>query len=378
MVYNEYMKKISLAYFGTPVFAAELLKMLLDDTTLPIDIKLIVTQPDRASGRKKIMTPSPVKAIAQQYGIPVWDGGGVQIPNRNQQNFSEGQLSEQSNSELNPQILRVEEGIAGFDMSRNASLTREKFSLIGYIRNENIDLALLFAYGKIIKPDLLEAPRYGFWNIHPSLLPKYRGTSPMTYPLILGDTTSGVSLMKMDSQMDHGPIIAQRQMLINPDDRNPDLQKKAIAIGFELLKEKLVIPNSVRDPIEILKQVQDDMTDQDNTQATYTRPQTKKDGYIPLSILKKALHGEKLQKEEIPEVIQEYYKTNKIIADQQDAAQVIYNLFRGLYPWPGIWTILSNKKRMKITDVELLDNKLGIKKVHIEGKQETTTLPSLD
>ena len=156
--------KINLAYFGTPDFSARLLEKVITTSDLPVDLKLAVTQPDKPVGRKQTLTPSPVKEVAKKYGIEVWDYN------------------------LKDQKLK----------SKN-----EESSLIKNLKQKEIDLVLLYAYGEIIEQELLDTPRYGFWNIHPSLLPKYRGASPITYPIILGDAETGVTLMKMDEKLEH-------------------------------------------------------------------------------------------------------------------------------------------------------------------------------
>lgn len=308
------MKRISLVYFGTPDFSAEFLKLILEDKNLPLEVKLVVTQSDQPIGRKKIITPTPVKKCAQEHNLDVYDSSD--LPN-----------------------------------------------LVSIIKEYEIDLALLFAYGKIIKNDLLKAPKYGFWNIHPSLLPKYRGTSPMTYPIILGDDITGVTLMKMDEQMDHGSVIAQKKIPISPSDYNQDLQKKSILGAFELFKKFVPFINIL------------ETTEQDHTKATYTRPQTKEDGYIPLVVLKKAIDNKPLAHEELPIIIKEYYLKNPdLLRDAKfeirNSSKIVYDYFRGLYPWPGIWTLLANNKRLKITDVQLKAGTLVIKRVQQEGKNE--------
>ncbi|MEK7097093.1 MAG: methionyl-tRNA formyltransferase, partial [Patescibacteria group bacterium] len=149
------MKKIKLAYFGSPDFAADFLEKILLDKSLPVEVKLVVTQPDSPVGRKKILTPTPVKIIALKHNLKVLEIG----------NF------------------------------------------LG-----KLDLVLVYAYGDLIPKELLTLPRNGFWNIHPSLLPKYRGTSPIATPLINGDKITGVTIIKMDEEIDHGPIIAQENL----------------------------------------------------------------------------------------------------------------------------------------------------------------------
>ena len=127
------MKKLNIAYFGTPLFSAYFLEKMLLNKKLLINISFVVTQKDKAVGRKMQITKSPVKKIAEKYGICAYNN----ILNNNQ-----------------------------------------------YLLKD-IDIALLYAYGEIVPKKALNIPKYGFWNIHPSLLPKYKGSSPITYPLIM-------------------------------------------------------------------------------------------------------------------------------------------------------------------------------------------------
>ncbi|MFN4212774.1 MAG: methionyl-tRNA formyltransferase, partial [Microgenomates group bacterium] len=152
-------RKLKIAYFGSPSFSAYFLEKLLTDKTLPIEVKLVITQEDKPVGRKQILTPSPVKQIATKY----------QISN-----------------------IKYQKEIENWKLE------------IG-----KLDLALVLAFGKIIPKELLHQPKYGFWNIHYSLLPKYRGPSPTAYALIAGEKKTGVTIFQMDEEIDHGPIIAQ-------------------------------------------------------------------------------------------------------------------------------------------------------------------------
>ena len=187
-----FKNKISLAYFGSPDFSAFFLEKILTDPDLKkaIEVKLVVTQPDRPVGRKQILTETPVKKVAKKYQI---SNIKYQIDIRN---------------------LKLE------------------------IRN--FDLALIYAFSHIIPKDLLNAPKLGFWNIHPSLLPKYRGPSPIAYPLIFGEKETGVTIIKMDEKIDHGPIIAQEKLKIEESDRRPDLEKKLTDLGFLMFKELIL------------------------------------------------------------------------------------------------------------------------------------------
>ena len=280
------MNKLSLAYFGTPDFSARLLEKILDDKEIPVEVRLIVTQPDKKVGRKQIITPSPVKVIANKYKIPVED-----------------------------------------------STRSKKFISL----SSAIDLALLFAFGEIIPKELLDEPKYGFWNIHPSLLPKYRGASPVAYPLINGDKETGVTLIQMDEKVDHGPIIIQKKVSILPKEKKDELTDRLTDIAFELFKQKVS---------ELAAEGKIDLQNQDESGVSYTKLLTKQDGYV---------------------------KIEELRTKNEEEAERLFNRFRGLYPWPGLWTeieINGEKKRLKITEMDLENGKLLLKKVQLEGKKE--------
>ncbi len=321
------MKKLSIAYFGSPDFSASFLEKLITDVSINqparrsldegglIEVKLVVTQSDQPVGRKQILTPTPVKIVAEKYKIK------SKILNHKSQINNKSQIK-------NPK--RLEFGISNLFGACNLEFSALK----------NIDLALVYAFGEIIPKEILDLPKYGFWNIHPSLLPKYRGSSPIASPIIAGDKTTGVTIIKMDEKVDHGPIIAQQSLTIKKTDKRPDLEKKLTNLAFEMFKKTVFNKDSLQ------------LKPQNHTLATYTKKLTKEDGFIKLKTLKKALEG--------------------------IGAEKIYNLFRGLYPWPGLWTMikpiqptrLDEAKRLKITDLELVNGKLIIKKVQLEGKKE--------
>ena len=304
------MNKIRLAYFGTPDFSADLLEKLITDQSIKrlVEVKLVVTQPDRKVGRKQILTPSPAKVIAKKYNINVIDD--------------------------------LETGLS------------EKFN--------QIDLALLYAYGRIIPKGILSLPKMGFWNIHPSFLPKYRGPSPIAQSLINGDTVTGVTLIKMDDQIDHGPIIAQEKLIILPTDKRPDLEKKLTDLAFKMFCNLIKGVDTCFEPIAWgpaswrgeagEKHGIKPFIKQNHTQATYTKLLKKDDGFVSFENLKLKI---------------------------KNSPKQLFNLFRGLYPWPGIWTLITppgcnaaQQKRLKIINMQLISDKLIIKKVQLEGKKE--------
>jgi len=287
---------IKLGYFGSSDFSARFLEVIIQDNDLQKNVKLefVVTQPDRPAGRKQIITPTPVKIIATKYNIPVFDN---------------------LESKIQDSKLR------------------------------HIDIALLYAFSSLIPKKNLTIPKYGFWCVHPSLLPLYRGTSPMATALINGDKETGVTIIKMDEQIDHGPIIAQEKLTIENNDLRPDLERKLTDLSFQMFKKMIYQLTSSK--IQKLKAIE-----QDHKKTTFTKKLSKHDGFIEFQKLKDFIKP----------------TTNHL------SQITVYNLYRGLYPWPGIWTLLrqgsgGQAKRLKITEMKIENGKLKIAKVQLEGKK---------
>lgn len=174
-------------FFGTPAFAVPALQAL-HKTGAPL---LCVTNPDKPSGRKNLLTASPVKLAALQCAIRI----------------------------VQPQRLD--------------NLFLEE------LRSFQPDIAVLAAYGKIITPVILSVPKHGFVNIHPSLLPKYRGASPVVASILAGDKETGVTIMKMDERLDHGPILDQRILPLDGSETMGTLTEKLGFLGATLLFDVL-------------------------------------------------------------------------------------------------------------------------------------------
>ena len=297
------MKKLSLAYFGSPDFSADFLEKLINDPSINqlIDIKLVVTQPDRPVGRKQTLTPTPVKNISIKNNVPLTEYVASEIT-----------LPEADDSD---------------EVANRAPQERRDHERQNLL--QSIDLALVFAFSQKIPQDLLALPRLGFWNIHPSLLPKYRGPSPIAYPLIFGEKETGVTIIKIDEKIDHGPIIAQEEMEILPTDRRPDLEKKLTDLAFKMFK-KIIAQLLITDYKLKLKEQKHEI-------ATYSKLLKKQDGFLPLSTLKKALNNEPLEFEELPEIL----KIKNLKLKIKNSSKIVYDYFRGLYPWPDLWTPVS-------------------------------------
>lgn len=216
------MKKqpVKFAFFGTPQFAVGVLDELEKHDIVP---SLVVTAPDKPRGRKLVVTPPEVKVWAQKRNIPV----------------------------LQPEKLDQT-----FD-----------FRLLTF------DLFLVVAYGKIIPKSTLAIPRLGALNVHPSLLPRLRGASPIQ-SAILGEDKTGVTIMLLDEEMDHGPILAQTEYACESwPPKASVLEKDLSKLGGEMLAETL--PKYAAGEITPIPQ--------DDSWATYTKKIQKEDGLLDLS-----------------------------------------------------------------------------------------------
>jgi len=192
---------------------------------------------------------------------------------------------------------------------------------------EKPEVAILANFGAILNEEILKIPKKGFLNIHPSLLPQYRGPSPVQTALLNNEQETGVTIFKMDNQVDHGPILAQGKEKIKPSDTSRSLYQKLFQIGTETLKN--ILPAYVEGRIEL--------REQDHKKATFSKKFTKNDGKID-------------------------WQRDNIYLDR---------LIRAMFPWPGAWTevkINNQTKRLKILKAHLEKNKLVIDQVQLEGK----------
>ncbi len=190
------------------------------------------------------------------------------------------------------------------------------------------DLGIVAAYGKIIPKFVILNFKFGILNVHPSLLPKYRGASPVQAAIANGDTTTGVTVIKMDELVDHGPIISSFKNEILPTDTNETLRIRLFETSAKFLID--LIPNYLNGKIKLKPQ--------DDQKATFTKTLKKEDGFV---------------------------------ADPSEDPVRSERLFRAMQPWPGIWSeiaISSKKLRLKILKCHLEENKLVFDEVQLEGK----------
>ncbi len=177
-----------LLFAGTPDFAAPALRALIASGNAPV---AVLTQPDRAAGRGRKIRPGPIKEIALSAGIEV----------------------------LQPERL-------------DAELARPLTAF-------NPDLLVTAAYGLILPRWLLEVPRFGCWNLHASLLPRWRGASPINQAVLHGDATTGVSLMQMEVGLDTGPVLAKAVTDIGPEETAGQLHDRLAPMAADLLLKHL-------------------------------------------------------------------------------------------------------------------------------------------
>lgn len=241
------MAALRIIFMGTPELAAASLAALLHEPAF--QIVAVVTQPDRPKGRDLKLQPSPVKELALQSKLPV----------------------------LQPLKAREE-------------------SFIAELRALQPDLIAVAAFGQILPKGILELPRLGCLNVHTSLLPKYRGASPIQSAILHGETETGVTIMKMDVGLDTGDILTQRATPIRAEDNAATLHDRLAQLGAELLVE--TIPAYAAGKIQ-------------------SQPQQHE----------LATHVAKIKKEE-----------GRI--DWTQPALAIWNRIRAFTPWPGAFTYL--------------------------------------
>jgi len=240
---------LKIVFMGTPQFAVPVLEALVKAGH---EVRLVVTQPDRPKGRSKKPVPPPVKALAEALSLPVFQ----------------------------PETVRMPEAIEE-------------------IRKAGPDALVVAAFGQILPKALLDIPRLGNFNVHASLLPKYRGAAPINWAIVSGEADTGITIMLMDEGMDTGAMLTVAVEPILPEDTAETLTAKLSRVGAELIVKALAEFEAGR-----LKPVS-----QDNSQATYA------------PILKKEMGR----------------------IDWAKPAREIERTVRGLNPWPGAYTYLAGK-----------------------------------
>ncbi|OGL72310.1 methionyl-tRNA formyltransferase [Candidatus Uhrbacteria bacterium RIFCSPHIGHO2_02_FULL_57_19] len=254
-------RKIRLAFWGTAPFAVPLLRSLALDASF--DIVAVVTRPDEPVGREQTLTPPAVKSAAIELGLRVQQ----------------------------PESLKDETWAQSYAKLK-------------------LDVAVVVAYGKLIPQAILDVPKHQTLNVHPSLLPKYRGPSPIQAAITNGDPETGITIMLLDAEMDHGPLLAQKIVKMTGTETAPELEARLADVAALMLPEtvaKYVAGETV-------------LTDQNHSLATFTKIISREDGRVLWS------------------------KT----------AVEIERLHRAYQPWPGLWTEWEHGgKTMRIKPLEI-------------------------
>lgn len=269
-----------IVFFGTPEFAVP----ALDAIAREHEVALVVAQPDKPAGRGMKMQEPAVAVRARERGLPL----------------------------LQPPKIRTDE-------------------FLGEVAKLRPDVGIVVAYGKILPKALLDIPGHGFLNVHGSILPAWRGAAPIQRSIEAGDKETGVTIMRVDEELDHGPMLAIATTEIGSDERTPQLAKRLATIGAEALAKVL------RD-IEAGKAVE---TPQDHELATHAAKMEKHEGAIRFD----------------------------------ETTATIYNRFRAFDPWPGIFT-LSNGEAIKLTDIRPAEGR-GIPRT-ILGIDDEVTVATAD
>lgn len=250
------INKIRTIFIGTPDFAVPGFKALLKNNSF--EIMAVITQPDKKTGRKQTLSSPPVKKEAEKNNIKVWQPYKI--------------------TEIVPQIKKL-----------------------------NPDLIVVVAYGQLIPKSILDIPKFGCFNVHASLLPKYRGAAAIQAPLLNGDKKTGVTIMKMDSGLDTGPVLKQTEIEISPNETASTLHDKLAQSGANILAQSLL--DYINNKTKPKKQEEE--------KAIYVSQLKKEDGLI----------------------------------NWQNSAEKIERMVRALSPWPGTYTKYK-QKTLKILEIE--------------------------
>ncbi len=262
---------MNIIFWGTPVYSVESLKILIDSHH---KISAVITQPDRKRSRGNKLIASPIKKIALDHDIPVF---------------------------------------TPYKIKNNISFNET-------LKSFNSDVFVVIAYGKILSSEILSVPKFGCWNAHASLLPRWRGAAPIHWALLKGDTFTGVGIIKMDEGLDTGKILLEEKVRIMESDNLQTLSKKLSTLSSTLIYKSMEIIDKEPEAIES-KLTHQDLKDQ---KIKYARMINKED-----------------------------YKLNFY-----ESAENIIRKVKGLFPKAFI---IHNGKILKILDVRLL-TEIEIKK----------------
>jgi methionyl-tRNA formyltransferase len=300
-----------IVFMGSPGFAVPSLQALASHYP-PVGV---VTQPDQPAGRGRILTPPPVKILAEELGIPV----------------------------IQPKRLR-EPGA------------------MEQLADWQPDLIVVAAFGQILRPDVLGLPSLGCINVHASLLPRWRGAAPIQAAILHGDQQTGITIMKMDAGVDTGPILSQRNINIQPDDTAGILAERLAETGAQLLIDTL--PGYLNGAIR--PQAQED------AQATYAPMLSKLDGLLDFTqaaqVLKRKVHAFNPWPGAFTYINAEIFKIHRASALEAGLKNFSAEEIGRRTRWNGMPAIVCGDARLLILDlVQPAGKKAVAGKVYLQG-----------
>jgi len=291
--------------------------VIVADKLLHCEIIAVVTQPPKPVGRNALVTATPLEVWAKGKKIPV-----LSFPQ---------------------------------DMEKPWKFASEE-NVINTIESLKPDLLVTASYGQKIPKELVEKIPFGGLNVHPSLLPRWRGADPIPWAILSGDAQTGVTISTITEKMDDGAIIAQKKHPLTDKDTPDVTRRNLFIIGAELLATSL--PDFFAKKMKPIPQKKEDVTT--------ARKLTRDDGYIPWELIHAAMNGIDIPRK----------KRTAFISTIDDALlPSMLRLFRALHPWPGIWTKIENEnatllgKRVKILSIHEDTGKLILDTVQLEGKK---------
>jgi methionyl-tRNA formyltransferase len=318
------MNKPRIVFFGSTHDSVRILDALHTSGNTPI---ALVTQPPKPIGRDQVVTPTPVALWGAEHTIP-----GVTFPAHPQKPwlFRDEHETEKKILEFEPELL------------------------------------VSASYGLKIPATVIYASRFGGLNVHPSLLPRWRGADPVPWAILSGDTKTGVSVVTLSERFDQGLVLGQKELEITGDDYSDPLRTRLFQMGAELLLH--VLPSHVSGTANT-------GTQQNIDKSPYARRFTRQDGFIPWEMIELAQRGQ-------PDTTAFSWDTLPIIIKSKGAisaneikkspARFVYRMMRALSPWPGVHTLIPAKKgpmRVKILMSEYVNGLLELDIVQPEGKK---------
>ncbi len=319
------MKQIRTLFFGSTEDSLLVLDRLLEGIRTPsyeITVVALVTQPPKPVGRKRTITASPVELITKEKPIPV-----CSFPS----------------DPSHPWLFESEDAVAN---------TLETFSP---------DLLVTASFGEKLPTDLLTHTQYGGINIHPSLLPRFRGADPTPWTILTGDAQTGVTLSTITQTFDTGRILASKKIPTPTDATPQSLRSTLFTLGATLFADSIhdILSGKIRGE------------EQKEKDAVYARKLTREDGYIPWTIISAAITHTTIPQSEYPPLLRAVAVSNPT----ETLPEQILRMGRALSGWPGIWTRIpilqanvSEEKRVKLLAMEIRNSVLIPQNVQLEGK----------